>query len=62
MHLAGEIIPTVLWFALLGSGAWFGIHHFRALTKMVRTDAPTIYGDVIEIPSVSLRLHNDGGL
>jgi len=50
-----SIISLILWFALLGSLAWF-------LVKPKRTDAPTIYGDVIEIPSVSLRLHNDGGL
>jgi hypothetical protein len=50
-----SIISLILWFALPGSLAWFVTHE-------PETDAPTIYGDVIEIPSVSLRLHNDGGL
>jgi hypothetical protein len=49
-----SIISLILWFALLGSLAWF-------LVKPRRSDAPTIYGDVPHLPS-SLRLHNDGGL
>jgi hypothetical protein len=48
-----SIISLILWFALLGSLAWF--------IRPKRTDAPTIYGDVPHLPS-SLRLHNDGGL
>jgi hypothetical protein len=52
--MLASIISLILWFALLGSGAWF-------LVKPRRSDAPTIYGDVPHLHS-SLRLHNDGGL
>jgi len=42
-----SIISLILWFALLGSLAWF-------LSRPKRTDAPTIYGDVPHLPFDSL--------
>jgi len=46
-----SIISLILWFALLGSGAWF--------IRPKRTDAPTIYGDVPHLPFDALG-HNEG--
>jgi len=46
------IISLILWFTLLGSGAWFVTHE-------PETDAPTIYGDVPHLPFDALG-HNEG--